>query len=294
MSELFRAHSLTTGIGLRTTHYHEIINNQPKITWLEVHSENYFGKGGKPLDYLTQIHQRYPLSFHGVGLSLGSTDPLNLLHLKQLKKLTDQFNPVFVSEHLSWSSIDGDYLHDLLPLPYTEEALSLCIDKINQIQNFLNRKILIENISSYLQFTDNTMPEYEFISKIVAQTGCGILLDLTNLYINSVNHHLDIALYLQHIPTHAIDEIHLAGFTTNHFENGFMLIDTHDQTIDVNVWELYTHVIKRFGQKPTLIEWDKNIPELSTLLAEAEKANDILLNVQTEPTNFTKNDYILT
>lgn len=278
-----------TGIGLRATHYHEIISNQPKITWLEVHSENYFGKGGKPLNYLTQIHQHYPLSFHGVGLSLGSTDPLNLLHLKQLKKLIDQFNPIFISEHLCWSSIDGRYLHDLLPLPYTEEALNLCIDKINQIQDFLNRKILIENISSYLQFTDNTMPEYEFINKIVAQTGCGILLDLTNLYINSVNHHWDVALYLQHIPTHTIDEIHLAGFTTNHFANGFMLIDTHDQAIDANVWKLYTQVISKFGPKPTLIEWDKNIPKLSTLLAEAEKANGILLN-----NNLAKHDYILT
>ncbi len=266
------------GIGLRAEHYQDVINTHPDIGWFEVHSENYFGKGGKPHFYLDLIRQDYPLSFHGVGLSLGSTDELNILHLSNLKNIIERYSPTFISEHLCWSSIDGNYFNDLLPIPYTEEALNHFIKRINYVQDYLNRQILIENISSYLQFNYSLVPEYEFLNALANQTGCGILLDINNLYVNSINHGWNVKKYIDNISVKDVQEIHLAGFTEKSLENGSIIIDSHDKPVADKVWQLYSLALQRLGRKPTLIEWDKDLPSLDTLIGEADKANRILEN----------------
>jgi uncharacterized protein (UPF0276 family) len=260
------------GIGLRTPHYKEILETFPRTGWFEVHSENYFGAGGQPLWYLEQIRSHYPISLHGVGLSLGSTDPLNREHLRKLKSLVQRIEPGLVSEHLSWSSVGGRYMNDLLPLPYTEESLLHVIERISQTQEFLGRRILIENPSSYLQFVESTIPEWVFLSEVSARSGCGILLDINNIYVSAINHRFDPHLYIQSVPPEKVEEIHLAGFETN--EIG--LIDTHSRPVYHVVWELYQEAMKQFEKVPTLIEWDSDIPDLSVLLAEACKANIIM------------------
>jgi uncharacterized protein len=264
------------GIGLRPQHYEEIIRTKPEIGWFEVHSENYFGPGGKPRNYLEQLRRDYPLSFHGVGLSLGSADQIQKTHLLRLKNLIDVFSPRLVSEHLSWSAIGDVHLNDLLPLPYTEDSLVLIVDRINQVQDTLNCQILIENISSYLQFTHSTIPEYEFINELAQRTHCGILLDLNNLYINSRNHGWDMDTYLNYIAKNHVKEIHLAGFVENNVNEQAILIDTHSRPVSAPVWDLYAKAVRRFGAVPTLIEWDQDIPELFILQREAEKASKIL------------------
>lgn len=263
------------GIGLRSEHYQDILELRPDVGWLEIHPENYFGKGGKPLYYLEKIHTHYPLSFHGVGLSIGSSDELNFSHLDKLQELINRFEPIFVSEHLSWSSITGHYLHDLLPIPYTSESLIHIVQRINQIQEYLQRQILIENVSSYLEYESSSYLESEFLAAITQKTGCGILLDINNLYINANNHGWDSSAYLEKIPKNFIHEIHLAGFTVNNYGDGTILIDTHNQPVADEVWQLYRHAITHFGKIPTLIEWDKNLPALSVLVAEAKKADAI-------------------
>lgn len=263
------------GIGLRAPHYLEILETRPLVGWLEVHSENYFSAGGKPLYYLERIRAHYPLSLHGVGLSLGSTDVLNSRHLEQLKALIQRFEPALVSDHLSWSSVGGRYLNDLLPLPYTEEALAHLVRRVSQVQEYLGRQLLIENISSYLQYTESTIPEWEFIAALSERSGCGLLLDVNNLYVSACNQGFDPGVYLQAIPPAAVREIHLAGFTINRFEDGEMLIDTHNQRVDPQVWALYRQAVQRFGNRPTLIEWDTDLPALDVLLAEARQADRI-------------------
>lgn len=260
------------GIGLRAPHYREVVETSPDIGWLEVHSENFFGAGGQPLYYLEQARARYPLSLHGVGLSLGSTGELNLEHLSKLKMLVDRFEPALVSEHLCWSSAGGRYLNDLLPLPYTEEALAMVSRNIREAQDFLGRRLLIENVSSYLQFSHSTIPEWEFVSQVAALSGCGILLDVNNIYVSAVNHGFDALRYLEYIPPEAVGEMHLAGFDSN----GDCLIDTHGSPVSDEVWALYRRAVQRFGRVPTLIEWDTDIPPLSVLLAEARKVDTIL------------------
>ena len=266
------------GIGLRAEHYQDVINTHPDIGWFEVHSENYFGKGGKPHFYLDLIRQDYPVSFHGVGLSLGSIDELNVQHLRNLKNIIERYSPAFISEHLCWSSIDGNYFNDLLPIPYTEEALNHLINRINHVQDYLNRQILIENISSYLQFNYSLIPEYEFLNALVNHTGCGILLDINNLYVNSINHGWNIIKYIENISVTHIHEIHLAGFTEQSLGNGSIIIDSHNKPVAEEVWQLYSLAMQRFGSKPTLIEWDKDLPSLDILIGEAHKANKILEN----------------
>lgn len=256
------------GIGLRPPHYLEILQTLPKIGWFEVHSENYFGAGGQPLYFLEQIRQHYPVSLHGVGLSLGSTDDLNQLHLKKLKNLIERIEPSVVSEHLCWGSINGRNLNDLLPLPYTAEALDNIVAHIRETQDFLGRRILIENVSSYLQFKYSNIPEWEFLREVAELSGCGILLDVNNIYVNSVNHHFDPKQYIDSIPKNLVEEIHLAGFDTN----GTCLIDTHGTLVSPDVWVLYEYTLGSLGAKPTLIEWDTDIPTLDTLLDEATKA----------------------
>lgn len=260
------------GIGLRARHYREILETLPSVGWLEVHSENFFSDGGQPLFFLEKIRQHYPLSLHGVGLFLGSTDPLNLAHLDHLKTLIERFEPELVSEHLCWGSVNGRFLNDLLPLPYTEEALGHFCSRVDQAQEYLGRSLLIENVCNYLQFKHSTIPEWDFIAEVSRRTGCGILLDVNNIYVNAVNHKFDPASYFPSIPIDAVREIHLAGFD----HNGDCLIDTHGQPVWEEVWNLYRQTLKWFGNVPTLIEWDTDVPELSVLLGEAHKADAIL------------------
>lgn len=263
------------GIGLRAEHYDAVLESRPPVGWLEVHSENYFGAGGKPLDTLERIRAHYPLSLHGVGLSIGSTDPLDYRHLAKLKRLIRRFEPALVSEHLSWGSVGGRHLNDLLPLPYTEEALYHLVARVARIQDYLGRRILIENISSYLQVVDSTIPEWEFLAELAERAGCGVLLDVNNIYVSARNHGFDPSLYLQAIPRHLVREIHLAGFTVNRFADGELLIDTHNRPVWPAVWALYRQAVRRFGPLPTLIEWDSDLPELAVLVGEARKAETI-------------------
>jgi len=262
----------TAGIGLRSPHYQEILSSRPCTGWFEAHSENYFGGGGQPLYYLERIRDQYPLSLHGVGLSLGSADPLNREHLRKLKSLVMRFEPGLVSEHLSWGAIAGRHLNDLLPLPYTEEVLNVVCAHVRETQDFLGRQILVENISAYLQFQHSTMAEADFIAELVSETGCGMLLDVNNLYVNAVNHGMDALAYLRRIPGGAIKEIHLAGFDSA----DDLLIDTHGKRVAEPVWELYRHALAHFGPVPTLIEWDTDIPALAVLLEEAGRAERIM------------------
>lgn len=264
------------GIGLRAQHYHEVVQTRPATGWFEVHSENYFGDGGPPLHYLEQVRRDYPLSLHGVGLSLGSSDPLNQAHLEKLKSLIARFAPGLVSEHLCWSSINGLYLNDLLPLPYTEEAVQHVSQRIIQAQDYLQQQILIENVSSYLQYRHSTMPEQEFVAAVATRAGCGILLDINNIYVSAVNHDFDPLAYLRAIPVTLVREMHLAGFAVNHYDEGELLIDHHGAPVAQPVWDLYGEALKRFGPTPTLIEWDTDIPPLSVLLDEAGKADALL------------------
>ncbi|MGH8752079.1 MAG: MNIO family bufferin maturase [Burkholderiales bacterium] len=256
------------GIGLRAPHYRELLATRPDIGWLEVHSENYFGEGGQPLYFLEQARNHYPLSLHGVGLSLGSTDALDPGHLKKLKALIQRIEPGLVSEHLCWSSVEGRHLNDLLPLPYTEEALRVVCEHVRQAQDVLGRQILVENVSSYLQFRHSTLTEWEFLRHVAAETGCGILLDVNNIYVNSVNHGFDPLRYLRGIPVSSVWEIHLAGFEAS----PQCLIDTHGKPVADPVWRLYREALARFGRVPTLIEWDTDLPALDVLLGEAAKA----------------------
>jgi uncharacterized protein (UPF0276 family) len=260
------------GIGLRAPHYRQILADRPAIGWMEVHSENYFGDGGQPLQYLQQIRNAYPLSLHGVGLSLGATDRLDMRHLRRLKALVDRFEPGLVSEHLSWGVVAGRFLNDLLPLPYTEEALAVVREHVLETQDYLGRQILVENVSSYIRFRHSTIPEHEFISELAASTGCGILLDVNNVHVNAVNHGIEPVRYVDAMPAQAVKEIHLAGFD----RVGDLLIDTHGQRVAEPVWMLYRYAVQRFGPVPTLVEWDTDVPELAVLLDEAAKARAIL------------------
>ena len=263
------------GIGLRAPHYREMLATRPAAGWLEAHSENYFGDG-PPLYYLERLRGHYPLSLHGVGLSLGSTDPLDRRHLQQLKTLIARVEPGLVSDHLSWSSVGGTYLNDLLPLPYTEESLALFGARVCAAQDFLGRELLIENPSSYLQYRHSTIPEAEFLSALVRASGCGLLLDVNNIYVSATNHGFDALQYLHAIPAAAVKEIHLAGFSVNRYEDGEILIDTHGARVAAPVWALFRAALRRFGRIPTLIEWDSDIPELAVLLDEMRQADTIL------------------
>jgi uncharacterized protein (UPF0276 family) len=264
------------GVGLRAPYYRDFLEERPAVGWLEVHPENYFVSGGKPLYFLERIRSHYPLSLHGVGLSIGSTDPLDIDHLNKLKELIKRFEPGFVSEHLAWGSVDGRFHNDLLPLPYTEEALEHMAGRIDQVQDYLGRQILLENISSYLEYEISSIPEWEFITTLAGRTGCGLLLDINNIYVNACNHGFDPDIFLNAIPGDLVQEIHLAGFTLNTFEDGRILIDTHSRPVCEEVWALYRRAIRRFGPRPSLIEWDSELPPLSILLAEARRADSIL------------------
>jgi uncharacterized protein len=260
------------GIGLRTPHVRPMQDERPAIGWLEVHNENYYVDGGPALAALLRLRGDYPLSLHGVGMSLGSTDPLDRAHLAKLRRLIERTEPALVSEHLCWSGVGGRALNDLLPLPYTEEALAHVCSRVAEVQEALGREFLVENVSTYLAFADATIPEWEFVAAVARRTGCKLLCDVNNIYVNSVNHGFDADAYLAALPPEAIAEIHLAGFDAS----GPCLVDTHGARVAPEVWALYGRAIARFGAVPTLIEWDVDIPALATLLAEAAKAQSML------------------
>lgn len=269
----------TAGIGLRAPHYHELLERLPALGFLEVHSENYFGDGGAPLHYLDRAREHYPVSLHGVGLSIGSSDPLNRVYLARLRQLIDRVEPFLVSDHLCWCSIDGVYLNDLLPLPYTESVLDHVCARIDEVQEFLGRELLVENPSSYLQFADSSIPEWEFLAEIARRSGCGLLLDVNNVYVSSVNHDFDAHRYLAALPADAVREIHLAGHAVNHHAGKEILIDTHGAPVSEPVWALYRDTLAHCGARPALIEWDNDLPALSTLVDEARHAEAMTTGV---------------
>lgn len=264
------------GIGLRAPHHADLVRDRPQVAWLEAHSENYFADGGAQLQHLQNARALYPLSLHGVGMSLGSVDPLNSEHLRRLKRLVSWSEPRLISEHLSWASVDGSFLNDLLPLPYTEEALIHMIARVDQLQNFLGRQILIENISSYLQFNGKQLPEWEFLAALAHESHCGLLIDVNNIYVSACNHGFDPRQYLAAIPPEQVQELHLAGHSVNRYDDHEILIDTHSGPVCTAVWQLFEQALTHFGPRPTLIEWDTDIPALATLVGEADKANAFL------------------
>lgn len=272
------------GLGLRHQHLQNFINDKPNVPWLEVHTENFFSTDCAASKYLEKIRQDYPLSTHCVGLSLGSSSvdcPVREQHLQKVKETVDRLEPVLVSDHLSWSASDSvHYLPDLLPVPYTEEALDVMVQNIDRVQSVLKRQILVENPSSYLSYKDSPIPEWEFMNALVERSGCGILLDVNNIYVSAHNHGFDADYYLQQIPVNPVQEIHLAGYSTQEVEGQEVLIDTHGHRVYDAVWELYVKTVDRFGTVPTLIEWDVDVPELSVLMEEKAKADVVIAKTQ--------------
>lgn len=264
------------GIGLKPQHYKEILESQPALDWFEAHTENYMGAGGAPHYYLEKIRRDYPLSLHGVGLSLGSDEALSLEHLNRIKAVVDRYQPGLVSEHISWSIHEGRYLNDLLPLPYTEESLTLVCDHIDQVQRHLQRQILVENPSTYLQFKMSNMEEPDFLNEVTRRTGCGILLDVNNVYVSCENHGWDAKAYMRRIRPERVGEYHLAGHALKKIKGRTIRIDDHGSNISHDVWDLFDYTLKHIGVRPGLVEWDTNIPSLMTLLQEAERAESCL------------------
>ncbi len=264
------------GIGLRFPHHKAVIAQRPPVAWFEVHSENYLaGAGARDLE---AIRRDYPVSLHGVGLSLGSADGLDAGHLDRIVRLAERIDPGLVSEHLSWSVSEGDYLGDLLPLPLTEEALDVVCNNVDRFQKAMRRRILVENPSSYLQYRHSTIPESEFLSAVTQRTGCGILCDVNNIVVCAANHGWDPHAYLDALPSSDVKELHLAGHTVKALDgDAMLLIDDHGSHVDAAVWSLFRKAVQRFGPLPTLIEWDTNIPPLGVLIEEANRAAVILL-----------------
>src|ERR1700730_10733712 len=259
------------GLGLRPTHYEAVLGEEHAIDWLEVITENYLGLGGKPLDYLERVRARFPLAMHGVSLSIGSTDPLDREYLSAVRVLSRRIEPAWISDHLCWTGIDGRNLHDLLPLPYNEEALAHVVARVGQVQDALGRQLLLENVSSYLTYQESDMSEWEFLSEVAERADCGILLDINNIYVSSVNHGFDPETYLHAMPKKRVRQFHLAG----HSDEGGHLIDTHGHPIAPPVWGLYARAIEFFGEVPTMIERDDNIPPLTWMVAELDMAREL-------------------
>jgi uncharacterized protein (UPF0276 family) len=283
-----RAHRVTSpipagaGIGLRFAHHQAVLDTRPDVAWLEVHTENYMG-GGTPLRTLDAIRCDYPISLHGVGLSLGSAEGLDRAHLERIRAVAERIEPQLMSEHIAWSVVGGTYLADLLPLPMTEEALAVVCRHVDETQAFLKRRILVENPSTYLAFAHSTIPEWEFITAVAERTGCGILCDVNNIYVSACNHGWDPAVYLAALPPELIGEIHLAGHSVRQLADGAMLrIDDHGSQVIAEVWSLYGEALARLGPVPTLIEWDNNIPPLDVLLGEAKQAGARLADAATQ------------
>ncbi|MBX3626791.1 MAG: DUF692 domain-containing protein [Rhizobacter sp.] len=259
------------GLGLRVEHYAEFLDGHPAVDWLEVISENYLVPGGKPLAHLDRIRAEYPMAMHGVSLSIGSTDPLDRDYLRELKALTRRIEPAWVSDHLCWTGVDHHHLHDLLPLPYTEEALRHVSERVMQVQEVLGRRLLLENVSSYVSFEGDEMSEWEFIAELARRADCELLLDVNNVYVSSRNHGFDARRFIDAMPREWVRQIHLAG----HEDHGDHLIDTHDHPVCDAVWELYAYTVGRLGAVPTMIERDDHIPPLPELLAELDRARAV-------------------
>jgi uncharacterized protein (UPF0276 family) len=261
---------------LRFPHHRAVLEEKPPAAWFEVHPENYMG-GGTPLKYLDAIRRDYPLSLHGVGLSLGSAESLDERHLFRLRRLAERVEPGLVSEHLSWSATGGTHFADLLPLPLTEEALAAVCRNVEVAQDFLGRRILVENASTYLRYRHSTIPEWEFVAAVAARTGCGILCDVNNIFVSACNHGFDARRYLRSLPAERIGEIHLAGHKLREFDDGRSIrIDDHGSRVCEEVWELYAEAVTLFGRVPTLIEWDTDVPPLAVLLEQAAQAESIM------------------
>lgn len=271
------------GVGLKAEHYRTIVETRPDIGFFEVHAENYMGAGGPPHRYLSAIREKYPLSLHGVGLSIGADRPLDKDHLQRLKHLIERYAPGLFSEHLAWSSHDTGFLNDLLPVPYTAETLSRVCEHIDQTQEYLGRQMLLENPSTYLTFTESTYSEIAFIAEVARRTGCGLLLDVNNVHVASTNQQWDPIAYIDAYPLDHVQEIYLAGHTREADDKGRpLLIDTHNRPVDEIVWDLFAHAVGRIGPVPTLIEWDADVPAWLTLQQEAQRAEAIMLVSQPE------------
>lgn len=259
------------GLGLRTQHYHSILDTKPNIDWFEILSENYMVPGGKPLHFLDRIRADYPVVMHGVSLSIGSTTPFDQNYLRDLRQLADRVQPAWISDHLCWTGVHGQNMHDLLPLPYTEETAKHVAERVKIVQDYLGRRILLENVSSYASYVDSSMSEWEFISLICEKADCLLLLDVNNIYVSSYNHQFDAKTFIDGVPANRVQQIHLAG----HHNHGDYIIDTHDAPVIDPVWDLYAHAISRFGAVSTMIERDDHIPELEELVQELQIARNI-------------------
>lgn len=262
------------GLGLRPAYYEDALAPQCPVDWFEIVSENYMVAGGRPLHVLDQVAERYPLAMHGVSLSIGGRDPLDRDYLRQLAVLARRVRPRVISDHLCWTGGDGVHLHDLLPLPQTEEAVRHVAARVRDVQDTLGQQILLENVSSYLRFSGDTLDEAQFLSAIVAESGCGLLLDVNNVWVNGHNHGFDPYAMLDALPIAAVGQIHLAGHSIDALGSG-LLVDTHDQPVCAEVWDLYAHAVQRFGDVPAMIERDDNYPPFAELLAELARARDI-------------------
>ncbi len=259
------------GVGLRTVHFPEVLAGTARVDWFEAISENFMIAGGRPLRVLERARSLAPVALHGVSLSLGSADPLREAYLDDLATLAARIEPAWISDHLCWGSIGGHYAHDLLPLPYTEEALRHVVERVERVQSRLRRRILVENVSSYLTYAQSAMPEWEFLAEVARRSDCGILLDVNNVFVSAVNHGFDAADYVAGVPADRVGQIHLAG----HSDHGTHLLDTHDAPVRPEVWALYRTAVVRLGRVSTLVEWDEHIPAWSALLAEAERARAV-------------------
>jgi len=263
--------NLGFGLGLRTDHYHQILDSKPDVDWFEIISENYMVPGGKPLHFLDRIRADYPIVMHGVSLSIGSKAPLDMNYLRDLRKLIERVQPAWVSDHVCWTGIHGKNLHDLLPLPYTEETANHVAERVSMVQDFLGRRILLENASTYASYVNSTMTEWEFVSMICEKSDCLLLLDVNNVYVSSYNHGYDARTFFDNVPAHRVQQIHLAG----HHNHGDYIIDTHDAPVIDPVWELYDYALSLCGPVSTMIERDDNIPALDELVRELQIARDI-------------------
>lgn len=267
--------NLGFGLGLRTEHYHTILESRPNVDWFEALSENYMVPGGKPLHFLDRIRADYPIVLHGVSLSIGATGPIDMDYLRDLRNLVKRVQPAWISDHLCWTGVHGQNMHDLLPLPYTQETAKHVAERIDIVQNYLGRQILLENVSSYASYVDSNMTEWEFITEIVEQADCLMLLDINNIYVSSHNHQFNAKAFIDGVPNNRIQQIHLAG----HHNHGDYIIDTHDAPIVDAVWNLYEYAIARYGAVSTMIERDEHIPPLTELVQELEIARNISANI---------------
>jgi len=267
---------LRAGAGLKPEHQRHVLDARPDVGWFEVHAENYMGAGGPPHHFLECVRALYPLSVHGVGLSIGSAGGMPPGHLARLKSVVDRYQPFIVSEHLAWSTHEGTFLNDLLPLPYTEATLSLVARHVDEAQTALGRRILIENPSTYLRFEGEEMPETDFLRALVRRTGCGLLLDVNNVVVSAANHGFDPRAYLEAFPHEHVGEIHLAGHAVLDSDGESLFVDTHDRPVASEVWSLFRSVIAHRGVRPTLIEWDSDVPDWSDLQAEVDQAQAVL------------------